>query len=32
VAAILEVYQERDGSIRVPEALRPRLGDRITAA
>jgi seryl-tRNA synthetase len=31
VAAILEVYQERDGSIMVPEALRPRLGDRISA-
>ena len=32
VAAILEVYQERDGSVRVPEALQPRLGDRIAAA
>jgi seryl-tRNA synthetase len=31
VAAILETYQEQDGSIRVPEALRPRLGDRIAA-
>jgi seryl-tRNA synthetase len=31
VAAILEVYQEADGSIRVPDALQPRLGERITA-
>ncbi len=31
VAAILEVYQEPDGSIRVPDVLRPRLGDRIGA-
>ena len=31
VAAILEIYQEPDGSVRVPDALRPRLGDRITA-
>ncbi len=31
VAAIMEVYQEPDGSIRVPEALRPRLGERIGA-
>jgi seryl-tRNA synthetase len=30
VAAILEVYQQQDGSVHVPEALRPRLGDRIT--
>ncbi|MEW6224094.1 MAG: serine--tRNA ligase [Chloroflexota bacterium] len=30
VAAILEVYQEPDGTIRVPEVLRPYLGtDRI---
>ena len=29
VAAILEVYQESDGSVRVPEVLRARLGDRI---
>ncbi len=30
VAAILEVYQEPDGSVRVPEVLRPYLGtDRI---
>jgi seryl-tRNA synthetase len=29
VAAILEVYQEHDGSLRVPEVLRPRLGERI---
>ena len=32
VAAIMEVYQQPDGSITVPGALRPRLGDRITAA
>lgn len=31
VAAILEVYQEPDGSIGVPDVLRPRLGERITA-
>ncbi len=31
VAAILEVYQQPDGSIAVPEALRPRLGERISA-
>ena len=31
VAAILEVYQEPDGSIRVPDVLRPRLGERIGA-
>jgi seryl-tRNA synthetase len=31
VAAILEVYQEPDGSIRVPDVLQPRLGDRISA-
>jgi seryl-tRNA synthetase len=29
VAAILEVYQRRDGSLDVPEVLRPRLGDRL---
>jgi seryl-tRNA synthetase len=29
VAALLEVYQERDGSIRIPEVLRARLGERI---
>ena len=29
VAAILEVYQEHDGSVRVPEVLQPRLGERI---
>ena len=29
VAAILEVYQQPDGSIRVPDVLRDRLGDRI---
>jgi seryl-tRNA synthetase len=31
VAAILEVYQQEDGSVAVPEALRGRLGERITA-
>jgi seryl-tRNA synthetase len=31
VAAILEVYQQPDGSIVVPEALRDRLGERISA-
>ncbi|MEX1336185.1 MAG: serine--tRNA ligase, partial [Candidatus Limnocylindrales bacterium] len=31
VAAILEVYQQPDGSVIVPEALRDRLGERITA-
>ena len=32
VAAILENYQEADGSVRIPEALRPYMGgiDRIT--
>jgi seryl-tRNA synthetase len=29
VAAILEVYQQPDGSVLVPDVLRPRLGDRI---
>lgn len=29
VAAILEVYQRSDGSLDVPDALRPRLGDRL---
>jgi seryl-tRNA synthetase len=29
VAAILEVYQEPDGSVRVPDVLRRRLGERI---
>jgi seryl-tRNA synthetase len=32
VAAILETYQEADGSVVVPDVLRPYLGrDRITA-
>ena len=32
VAAILENYQNDDGSVTVPEALRPYMGvDRITA-
>jgi seryl-tRNA synthetase len=31
VAAILEVNQQPDGSVRVPDVLRPRLGDRIAA-
>ena len=29
VVAILEVYQQADGSVLVPEVLRPRLGERI---
>ncbi len=29
VAAIVEVYQQPDGSISVPDALQPRLGERI---
>ena len=32
VAAILEVSQRADGSIEVPEVLRPRLGERISSA
>ncbi|HYH80234.1 MAG TPA: serine--tRNA ligase [Longimicrobium sp.] len=33
VVALLETYQQEDGSVAVPEALRPYLGaDRITAA
>ncbi|MEO7117633.1 MAG: serine--tRNA ligase, partial [Candidatus Limnocylindrales bacterium] len=31
VAAILEVYQQEDGSVIVPEALRRRLGERLAA-
>jgi seryl-tRNA synthetase len=31
VAAILEVYQQADGSVIVPEVLRDRLGERISA-
>jgi len=31
VAAILEVYQQPDGSVIVPELLQPRLGERISA-
>jgi seryl-tRNA synthetase len=32
VAALLETYQAADGSVTVPEALRPYLGrDSITA-
>jgi seryl-tRNA synthetase len=31
VAAIIEVYQQADGSIAVPEVLQPRLGERISA-
>jgi len=31
VAAILEVYQDADGSVRVPGALQARLGERISA-
>ena len=30
-AAILEVYQQPDGAVVVPEVLRPSMGDRITA-
>ena len=30
VAAILEVYQQADGSVLVPDVLQPRLGERIT--
>ena len=32
VAAILEVYQQPDGSLEVPEVLRARLGERVTPA
>jgi seryl-tRNA synthetase len=32
VAAILEVYQQEDGSLRVPEVLRPRLGEMVVSA
>jgi seryl-tRNA synthetase len=32
VAAILEVFQERDGSVLVPDVLQPRLGERIAAS
>ncbi len=31
VAAILEVYQQPDGSVAVPEALQARMGERISA-
>jgi seryl-tRNA synthetase len=31
VAAILETYQDPDGSVRVPAVLQPRLGERIGA-
>ncbi len=31
VAAILEVYQQPDGSVVVPEVLRARMGERIAA-
>lgn len=31
VAAILEAHQEPDGTVRVPDVLRARLGDRIGA-
>ena len=30
VAAILEVYQDEDGSVRVPDVLQARLGERIS--
>ena len=29
MAALLEVYQQPDGSVAIPEALRASLGDRI---
>ncbi len=32
VAAILEVYQQPDGSMAVPEVLQARLGERISAS
>jgi seryl-tRNA synthetase len=32
VAAIVEVYQEPDGSVRVPDVLQARLGERIAAS
>jgi seryl-tRNA synthetase len=32
VAAILEVYQEADGSMRVPDVLRRRLGERVVSS
>jgi len=32
VAAVLEVYQRPDGSLEVPEVLRPRLGDTLRPA
>jgi len=30
VAALLEVYQQADGSVVLPEPLRPRMGERIS--
>jgi seryl-tRNA synthetase len=33
VAALLETFQEEDGSVVVPEALRPRMGlDRLSVS
>ncbi len=32
VAAILEVYQQADGTVEVPAVLRPRLGERLGPA
>jgi seryl-tRNA synthetase len=32
VAALLETYQEPDGSIRVPEVLRPAMGTEVIRA
>jgi seryl-tRNA synthetase len=33
VAALLETYQEEDGSVRIPEAIRERMGrERLSPA
>ncbi len=32
VAAILEIYQQEDGSIRVPEVLQPFMGTEVIEA
>jgi seryl-tRNA synthetase len=32
LAAILEVYQQADGSVAMPDALQVRMGERISAA
>ncbi|HSM33503.1 MAG TPA: serine--tRNA ligase, partial [Anaerolineae bacterium] len=31
VAGIIEVYQQADGSVAVPQVLQPRMGERISA-